>query len=215
MRLESVSVPSCACRLCVHSLLEHTDVTIMYDNEALYDICRRNLDIERPTYTNLNRLIAQIISSLTASCLFCCESKPPFTFWERQEIQGITVGRIIPLQTVCKCLCKEASFLHSRLQRHSSQNWGLFALRWGLERWYHWVPDEFGAIPAHSLHVDLLCTSDLCREGIPWAALRCGDHHVRLRAGLDDGEVRSTPRKVHGLLHDVPRRDSCGLWIEK
>merc|ERR1711920_534218 len=28
--------------LCVHSLLEHTDVTIMYDNEALYDICRRN-----------------------------------------------------------------------------------------------------------------------------------------------------------------------------
>ena len=25
---------------------------------------RRNLDIERPTYTNLNRLIAQIISSL-------------------------------------------------------------------------------------------------------------------------------------------------------
>ena len=53
--------------LCVHSLLEHTDVTIMYDNEALNDICRRNLDIERPTYTNLNRLIAQIISSLTAS----------------------------------------------------------------------------------------------------------------------------------------------------
>ncbi|CAK0833167.1 unnamed protein product [Prorocentrum cordatum] len=56
--------------LCVHSLLEHTDITIMYDNEALYDICRRNLDIERPTYTNLNRLLAQIISSLTASLRF-------------------------------------------------------------------------------------------------------------------------------------------------
>merc|ERR1711907_272770 len=42
----------------------------MYDNEALYDICRRNLDIERPTYTNLNRLLAQIISSLTASLRF-------------------------------------------------------------------------------------------------------------------------------------------------
>jgi len=39
------------------------------DNEALYDICRRNLDIERPTYTNLNRLIAQIISSLTLGLL--------------------------------------------------------------------------------------------------------------------------------------------------
>jgi len=42
----------------------------MMDNEALYDICRRNLDIERPTYTNLNRLLAQIISSLTASLRF-------------------------------------------------------------------------------------------------------------------------------------------------
>merc|ERR1711953_1202291 len=56
--------------LCVHSLLEYTDVTIMYDNEALYDICRRNLDIERPTYTNLNRLLAQCISSVTASLRF-------------------------------------------------------------------------------------------------------------------------------------------------
>ena len=56
--------------LCVHSLLEHTDVTNQVDNEALYDICRRNLDIERPTYTNLNRLLAQVISSLTASLRF-------------------------------------------------------------------------------------------------------------------------------------------------
>jgi tubulin alpha len=44
--------------LTTHSLLEHTDVSFMMDNEAIYDICRRNLDIERPTYTNLNRLIA-------------------------------------------------------------------------------------------------------------------------------------------------------------
>ena len=36
----------------------------------LYDICRRNLDIERPTYTNLNRLLGQVISSLTASLRF-------------------------------------------------------------------------------------------------------------------------------------------------
>ena len=53
--------------LSIHSLLEHTDVSITYDNEALYDVCRRSLDIERPTYTNLNRLVAQIISSLTSS----------------------------------------------------------------------------------------------------------------------------------------------------
>jgi len=56
--------------LSTHSLLEHTDVAVMLDNEAVYDICRRNLDIERPTYTNLNRLVAQVISSLTASLRF-------------------------------------------------------------------------------------------------------------------------------------------------
>ncbi|GFZ18855.1 tubulin alpha-2 chain [Actinidia rufa] len=32
--------------------------------------CRRSLDIERPTYTNLNRLVSQVISSLTASLRF-------------------------------------------------------------------------------------------------------------------------------------------------
>mmetsp|Transcript_23795 Transcript_23795/g.51451 ORF Transcript_23795/g.51451 Transcript_23795/m.51451 type:complete len:453 (-) Transcript_23795:505-1863(-) len=56
--------------LSTHALLEHTDVTFCLDNEALYDVCKRSLDIERPTYTNLNRLIAQVTSSLTASLRF-------------------------------------------------------------------------------------------------------------------------------------------------
>ncbi|XP_035665587.1 tubulin alpha-8 chain-like, partial [Branchiostoma floridae] len=42
----------------------------MVDNEALYDICRRGLDVDRPTYTNLNRMIGQVISSITASLRF-------------------------------------------------------------------------------------------------------------------------------------------------
>ncbi|KAF6150442.1 hypothetical protein GIB67_023941 [Kingdonia uniflora] len=54
----------------VVSLLEHTDVAVLLDNEAIYDICRRFLDIERPTYINLNRLVSQVISSLTASLRF-------------------------------------------------------------------------------------------------------------------------------------------------
>ncbi|ETE70723.1 Tubulin alpha-1A chain, partial [Ophiophagus hannah] len=57
--------------LTTHTTLEHSDCAFMVDNEAIYDICRRNLDIERPTYTNLNRLIGQIIvSSITASLRF-------------------------------------------------------------------------------------------------------------------------------------------------
>ena len=56
--------------LSTHSLLEHADVAFMLDNEAIYDICKRSLGIAHPTYTNLNRLIAQVISSLTASLRF-------------------------------------------------------------------------------------------------------------------------------------------------
>jgi len=56
--------------LSTHSLLKHTDVSVMLDNEAIYDICRRSLDMERPAYNNLNRLIAQVASSLTISLRF-------------------------------------------------------------------------------------------------------------------------------------------------
>jgi tubulin alpha len=56
--------------LSTHSLLEHTDVSFILDNEAIYDICRRSLGIEKPAYVNLNRLVAQLISSLTASLRF-------------------------------------------------------------------------------------------------------------------------------------------------
>ncbi|KAF5280465.1 hypothetical protein FQR65_LT03274 [Abscondita terminalis] len=56
--------------LTTHTTLEHSDCAFMFDNESLYDVCRRKLDIERPTYTNLNRLLAQILSSVTASLRF-------------------------------------------------------------------------------------------------------------------------------------------------
>ncbi|CAH8562792.1 unnamed protein product, partial [Schistosoma mattheei] len=56
--------------LTTHTTLEHSDCAFMVDNEAIYDICRKNLGIGHPTYTNLNRLIAQIVSSITASLRF-------------------------------------------------------------------------------------------------------------------------------------------------
>lgn len=56
--------------LTTHTTLEHSDCAFMVDNEAIYDICHRNLDIARPTYTNLNRLMGQIVSSITASLRF-------------------------------------------------------------------------------------------------------------------------------------------------
>ena len=56
--------------LFTHNTLDHCEVDFLVDNEAIYDLCKTNLDISRPTYTNLNRLIAQIISSITASLRF-------------------------------------------------------------------------------------------------------------------------------------------------
>lgn len=69
-QLSTAVVEPYNCVLSTHSLLEHTDVAVMLDNEAIYDICKRSLDIETPNYTNLNRLVAQVISSLTASLRF-------------------------------------------------------------------------------------------------------------------------------------------------
>ena len=56
--------------LTTHSTMEHSDCAFMVDNEAIYEICRRNLDVERPSYPNLNRLVGQIVSSITASLRF-------------------------------------------------------------------------------------------------------------------------------------------------
>ena len=56
--------------LTTHTTMEHADVTFLFDNEAIYDICRRNLDVERPSFVNLNRLISQVVSSITASLRF-------------------------------------------------------------------------------------------------------------------------------------------------
>lgn len=47
--------------LTTHTTLAHTDCAFMVDNEAIYDICRKKLGIERPNYINLNRLISQVM----------------------------------------------------------------------------------------------------------------------------------------------------------
>eukprot|EP00918_Siedleckia_nematoides_P066509 GHVU01144672.1.p1 GENE.GHVU01144672.1~~GHVU01144672.1.p1 ORF type:complete len:457 (+),score=52.88 GHVU01144672.1:873-2243(+) len=56
--------------LCTDSLLENSEVTTLFDNEAIYDICNRSLNITKPAYVNLNRIISQVVSSLTASLRF-------------------------------------------------------------------------------------------------------------------------------------------------
>lgn len=52
--------------LAMPSMLEYADTTFVMDNEAVYDIVRR-LDVETPTYGNLNRVIAHVTAAFTWS----------------------------------------------------------------------------------------------------------------------------------------------------
>merc|ERR1712134_41192 len=56
--------------LTTHWLLDHTEVSVVLDNEAIYAICQKQLDIDRPSYADLNMLISKVISSMTASLRF-------------------------------------------------------------------------------------------------------------------------------------------------
>jgi len=56
--------------LSTHWLLDHTEVSIVLDNEAIYGICQKALDIDRPSYADLNIIISKVISSMTASLRF-------------------------------------------------------------------------------------------------------------------------------------------------
>lgn len=53
-----------------HALMEYVDVTMVLENEALYDVCANRVKIEKPDYRDLNRVIAQLVSSMTASLRF-------------------------------------------------------------------------------------------------------------------------------------------------
>ncbi|KAG8703399.1 alpha-tubulin [Ceratobasidium sp. 394] len=56
--------------LTTHTTLEHSDCLSMVDNEAIYDICKENLGVSSPGFTNLNCLITQVVSSVTVSPRF-------------------------------------------------------------------------------------------------------------------------------------------------
>lgn len=56
--------------LTTHSTLDQTDCAFMFDNQALYDIALNKLNVDRPTYSNLNRLMSQVVSSVTSSLRF-------------------------------------------------------------------------------------------------------------------------------------------------
>merc|ERR1712112_798313 len=56
--------------LTTHAAMEHADVTFLVDNDAVFNICKSKLDVDNASYRELNQLIAQVVSSVTASLRF-------------------------------------------------------------------------------------------------------------------------------------------------
>lgn len=50
--------------LAFNQLIQHLDATILLDNEAMYNILRRKLDMDSSTYTDVNELIAKLSSTV-------------------------------------------------------------------------------------------------------------------------------------------------------
>ena len=114
--------------LTTHTTLEHSDCSFMVDNEAIYDICRRNLGIERPNYENLNRLIAQgtllsclAVEASTNEHLQSCLRSPP-----RSALTAHSTSISMSSKPIwCHTLASISLLLHTRpsspLQRHRTR----------------------------------------------------------------------------------------------
>ena len=125
--------------LTTHSLLDYASVVSCLDNEAVYEICKNGLDLARPTYKNLNRLMCQVISSMTASIRFSGQLNvdinefqtnlvpyPRIHFMlssfapivskekalrERQSVQEITLAAFEPQNQMVKCDPRNGKFM--------------------------------------------------------------------------------------------------------
>merc|ERR1711928_210272 len=56
--------------LTTHWLLDHTEVSLVLDNEAMYAICEKQLKLNKITYDHLNKVCAKSISCMTSALRF-------------------------------------------------------------------------------------------------------------------------------------------------
>eukprot|EP01083_Nonionella_stella_P277760 944401_1 len=64
--------------LATHRLLDHTDLSFLFDNRRVYSLCQSKLDIAQPTYNDMNTLIAKIMSLETGTLRYESELSVEF-----------------------------------------------------------------------------------------------------------------------------------------
>jgi tubulin beta len=60
--VSDIVLEPCNCVLVLKLLIEQVDLTFCIDNEALMDMCTRNLKLANPTYSDLNHLVSMVMS---------------------------------------------------------------------------------------------------------------------------------------------------------
>ncbi|KAK4293899.1 hypothetical protein Pmani_033439 [Petrolisthes manimaculis] len=90
--------------LTTHTCIDNSDCAFMVDNEAIFEICHRNLNIDRPTYKDLNQLISQVVSSITTSLRFggalnvdLCEFQTNLVPYPRIHFPLVTYSPVISI----------------------------------------------------------------------------------------------------------------------
>eukprot|EP01083_Nonionella_stella_P272542 924289_1 len=56
--------------LTTHWLLDYTETSVVLDNVAVYENCQKWLKLKRPSYANINRLMAKTIAAMTSPLRF-------------------------------------------------------------------------------------------------------------------------------------------------
>eukprot|EP00929_Paragymnodinium_shiwhaense_P012106 TRINITY_DN1187_c0_g1_i1.p1 TRINITY_DN1187_c0_g1~~TRINITY_DN1187_c0_g1_i1.p1 ORF type:complete len:447 (-),score=89.88 TRINITY_DN1187_c0_g1_i1:30-1370(-) len=56
--------------LSMHQMIENMEECIVFDNHALYNVCKNTLKLATPTYGDLNHIVAQAMSGITCSMRF-------------------------------------------------------------------------------------------------------------------------------------------------
>lgn len=81
-RLSTTIVEPYNALLATHWLIDHLEVSVVFDNEAIYNICQEKLDMRKIDYEHINKLVAKVISSTTASLRFNGELNIDLQQWQ-------------------------------------------------------------------------------------------------------------------------------------